>query len=604
MANRNHRLSTHSYQETLNVNSFLGKSFQDCPSISKSSSALQYGEQGSSLYKPEIYKSLNSILNMSNCNTNSFPHSESSQRFPPQGRDCDSSSVQTNCNHLSPAQEKKEAGYRAHLSVASSLVTKQQEEKNFFVRSNVSENVSKLGLSEMSGCKTPSMDGLDITLMGVPKSFSDVCCGGQTPLSSPTMKHKKMSATYSVLCSSSSISDSASDKTGTNKYDSESDHFPSNIHNNLTDVICSAKDQNISLCHLDSSAINHNITLYTVSGTYHHGILGPKNSGNGFPYNGHTCSPRRYNIPGVMSCDNIANTKHSPPPMIIRNSCTMHCCTIHEPVVKVDHTIPAYCHPLPIPSLHFSPGLVCPIRDTTSGQPTLPFYSLLPSSNKLEFPKLVSSVSDSGLDTKKMIKCGRLNFSKPKVSIGEIQLITSVQDSPQLSSKTFRTSSENLKSSELVINKKDTGTMTSMKCLSVDHKLPLNYKDAEVQTVLMENKSVATSPGRKTSAHSHLSQDFDLTLDLPGFESPVRKVRWDEEGMTWEVYGASVDPEILGLAIQKHLEVQIEQNLQTSEPSGESNVEQSTKEKRRSIRTVMDSLRQTNCCVRTSSLTE
>ncbi|CAF94536.1 unnamed protein product, partial [Tetraodon nigroviridis] len=39
--------------------------------------------------------------------------------------------------------------------------------------------------------------------------------------------------------------------------------------------------------------------------------------------------------------------------------------------------------------------------------------------------------------------------------------------------------------------------------------------------------------------------------------SPVKEVKWDAEGMTWEVYGASVDPEELGLAIQRHLELQI-----------------------------------------------
>lgn len=39
----------------------------------------------------------------------------------------------------------------------------------------------------------------------------------------------------------------------------------------------------------------------------------------------------------------------------------------------------------------------------------------------------------------------------------------------------------------------------------------------------------------------------------------MKEVKWDAEGMTWEVYGASVDPEELGLAIQKHLELQIKE---------------------------------------------
>ncbi|KAI4812928.1 hypothetical protein KUCAC02_024290 [Chaenocephalus aceratus] len=62
-------------------------------------------------------------------------------------------------------------------------------------------------------------------------------------------------------------------------------------------------------------------------------------------------------------------------------------------------------------------------------------------------------------------------------------------------------------------------------------------------------------------------------------KSPVKEVKWDAEGMTWEVYGASVDPEELGLAIQKHLELQIKetashaaklsrQNTSTSQQEG------------------------------------
>uniref|UniRef100_H3B7N6 G protein-regulated inducer of neurite outgrowth C-terminal domain-containing protein n=1 Tax=Latimeria chalumnae TaxID=7897 RepID=H3B7N6_LATCH len=41
---------------------------------------------------------------------------------------------------------------------------------------------------------------------------------------------------------------------------------------------------------------------------------------------------------------------------------------------------------------------------------------------------------------------------------------------------------------------------------------------------------------------------------------PVREVSWDEKGMTWEVYGASTEVEVLGMAIQKHLEKQIEEH--------------------------------------------
>lgn len=38
--------------------------------------------------------------------------------------------------------------------------------------------------------------------------------------------------------------------------------------------------------------------------------------------------------------------------------------------------------------------------------------------------------------------------------------------------------------------------------------------------------------------------------------SSMKQVQWDEDGMTWDVHGASPDPEVLSKAIEKHLEVQ------------------------------------------------
>lgn len=44
--------------------------------------------------------------------------------------------------------------------------------------------------------------------------------------------------------------------------------------------------------------------------------------------------------------------------------------------------------------------------------------------------------------------------------------------------------------------------------------------------------------------------------DELGRRSSMKQVQWDEDGMTWDVHGASLDPEVLSTAIQKHLEVQ------------------------------------------------
>lgn len=104
-------------------------------------------------------------------------------------------------------------------------------------------------------------------------------------------------------------------------------------------------------------------------------------------------------------------------------------------------------------------------------------------------------------------------------------------------------------------------------------------------------KAVATSPSLATSA-LHMFPEVMLGPSLEEALSPVRDVRWDAEGMTWEVYGASVDPEVLGVAIQKHLEMQFEQ-LQRA-PASEDSL--SSEGRRGPLRAVMQSLRCPSCC--------
>nr|CBN81622.1 Uncharacterized protein [Dicentrarchus labrax] len=44
--------------------------------------------------------------------------------------------------------------------------------------------------------------------------------------------------------------------------------------------------------------------------------------------------------------------------------------------------------------------------------------------------------------------------------------------------------------------------------------------------------------------------------DELGRRSSMKQVQWDEDGMTWDVHGATLDPKVLTTAIQKHLELQ------------------------------------------------
>lgn len=89
----------------------------------------------------------------------------------------------------------------------------------------------------------------------------------------------------------------------------------------------------------------------------------------------------------------------------------------------------------------------------------------------------------------------------------------------------------------------------------------------------------------------------------------IHDVVWDEQGMTWEVYGASVDPESLGFAIQSHLQCKIKEqerklmaqtSLRKSVP-GVDSPRHRRKSKRRQqniFRSMLQNVRRPNCCAR------
>lgn len=88
----------------------------------------------------------------------------------------------------------------------------------------------------------------------------------------------------------------------------------------------------------------------------------------------------------------------------------------------------------------------------------------------------------------------------------------------------------------------------------------------------------------------------------------VRDVVWDEQGMTWEVYGASLDPESLGIAIQNHLQRQIRehekliqaQNSQTRKSiSSDTSSNKKLKGRQHNVfQSMLQNFRRPNCCVR------
>lgn len=88
----------------------------------------------------------------------------------------------------------------------------------------------------------------------------------------------------------------------------------------------------------------------------------------------------------------------------------------------------------------------------------------------------------------------------------------------------------------------------------------------------------------------------------------IRDVVWDEQGMTWEVYGASLDPESLGIAIQNHLQRQIREHeklIKTQNSQNRKSISSDTSSHKKLkgrqanvFQSMLQNFRRPNCCVR------
>ncbi|XP_071598943.1 G protein-regulated inducer of neurite outgrowth 3 [Heliangelus exortis] len=128
------------------------------------------------------------------------------------------------------------------------------------------------------------------------------------------------------------------------------------------------------------------------------------------------------------------------------------------------------------------------------------------------------------------------------------------------------------------------------------HELPTAAlpASAQVSPNLGENKK---QPTLATEAKVQVKQS-----------KHIRDVVWDEQGMTWEVYGASLDPEYLGIAIQNHLQRQIRehkkliqaQNSQTRKSiSSDTSSNKKLKGRQHNMfQSMLQNFRRPNCCVR------
>lgn len=106
------------------------------------------------------------------------------------------------------------------------------------------------------------------------------------------------------------------------------------------------------------------------------------------------------------------------------------------------------------------------------------------------------------------------------------------------------------------------------KGVSIEEKIP-EEKEEEKREQLIENKKEVLKEEEKLTQKENVEKDSKEVInseekDEEKSEEPMQEVSWDEKGMTWEVYGAVVEVAVLGSAIQKHLEKQVQKQKQLS----------------------------------------
>ncbi|XP_051559171.1 G protein-regulated inducer of neurite outgrowth 3-like isoform X1 [Myxocyprinus asiaticus] len=203
-------------------------------------------------------------------------------------------------------------------------------------------------------------------------------------------------------------------------------------------------------------------------------------------------------------------------------------------------------------------------------------------------------------------RCSLQSQGSPAVSASGPQTTASVQ-------KTIKTSDHACQNLPEELAKPPPSKFTLSQSVFPSQAATSSVKPATDITTATPPTSSSTPQSKKQKGASKLKPEKEEQNDEKAAKqtkNSVHDVVWDEQGMTWEVYGASVDPESLGFAIQSHLQCKIKEHekkfvAQTSlrkslsSPPGKKN-------KRRQVninfRSMFKSVHRPNCCGRPSVL--
>ena len=259
------------------------------------------------------------------------------------------------------------------------------------------------------------------------------------------------------------------------------------------------------------------------------------------------------------------------------------------PPGAMEETLAAYCHHQPIPA-HVQ---MLPPRGLPGGA----------EAQMLALPRLISSLSETGLDAKRMLRCCNLDCGWSNVQ--------ALHSQPHVGNEGWVNA--NTTTTTTTVATRDMGTMTSR----------LELRDVGVQAEqaletppphMFPEVCLADDGANGAAAGAAARAPPTGKKNRASLKSPIKEVKWDAEGMTWEVYGASVDPEELGTAIQKHLELQIKETVSraakltrqnTNASQGAASSESARGRKRKGLmESLRGSLRGPGCCTHATTAVE
>lgn len=239
-------------------------------------------------------------------------------------------------------------------------------------------------------------------------------------------------------------------------------------------------------------------------------------------------------------------------------------------------------------------GLGAKPKDLTAARcNTQPVYQInIEHSNHKEQGQYKTDVQTSAV---KMATAEALKSGSPPETVAATKSGSADSSSTTLSQATVTTKPNQVLSTT-------TATITTSKSGQSKNKAGSPKEKAGGKSMTKETKSskLKIEPERKEEEDDQSGKEKGKS---------VHDVVWDEQGMTWEVYGASVDPESLGFAIQSHLQCKIKEQerklmARTSlrkSVSGVNSPQHGRKSKRRQpniFRSMLQNVRRPNCCVR------